>query len=325
MSFDVRPGRGRSIPIRAEPPAGTRPSSPSTPPTVAVRCRSISGWWQDVDSSVRALAVLPGTDRGAAHDRITAWRRAAGGSFVGTDYALAPGTIRSRTIAAIAAGVSSPEVVAESPAPREILVCGHGRRDRCCGSLGVRLQAQMIGQLSGVRVRRCSHLGGHRFAPTAITFPDGHWWAYLDPGSVDRIVNGDIDADLLARHCRGRGGLGAAAQLVERQLLAEHGPAWNEVDIDTVATDGGLDDLGTTIVTMAWHEWEPRDDGSSVPRPISAAGRVWQRRPDHQDNGHRAAAGLAAHRSASRPRFDEKTILSTLNVKERTCDRSGER
>lgn len=45
-----------------------------------------------------------------------------------------------------------------------LLVCTHGTRDRCCGTLGVKLVKALRGQ--GVEVWEVSHLGGHRFAPT---------------------------------------------------------------------------------------------------------------------------------------------------------------
>lgn len=210
----------------------------------------ISELWSGFDPSIRALAVLPLAGE-AADGRVTAWRRAAGGNFVGTDYTLAAGANHAKEVAAIAAGEPTSNVVA-TPAPNEIFVCGHGQRDRCCGNFGVRLEAQLAGRHSGVRVRRCSHLGGHRFAPTAITFPDARWWAYLDTDLVDRIFADDIDPALLASHYRGRGGLHAAAQLVERQLFAELGAAWKRAVITAVTTVPDPDDTDVMVVDLAW-------------------------------------------------------------------------
>jgi hypothetical protein len=210
----------------------------------------ISELWSGFDPSVRALAVLPdGVDRRGM--MITAWGRALGGSFVGTDYTLAAGASYSTEIAAIATGKPTSNVVA-TPAPNEILMCGHGQRDRCCGNFGVRLQTQLSSRLEGIRVRRCSHLGGHRFSPTAITFPDGRWWAYLDSGLVDRIIAADIDAVLLASHYRGRGGLGAHAQMVERQLFTEHGAAWKHVAISSVTTIADPENPEAVLVSLEY-------------------------------------------------------------------------
>ena len=40
-------------------------------------------------------------------------------------------------------------------------------------------------------VWRCSHTGGHRYAPTAITLPDGRAWAYADVGLLDGVLARD--------------------------------------------------------------------------------------------------------------------------------------
>jgi hypothetical protein len=68
---------------------------------------------------------------------------------------------------------------------RHVLVCTHGRRDACCGTLGTRLASALPELGAGVRVWRTSHTGGHRFAPTALLLAEGTMWAYLD---IDRLV-----------------------------------------------------------------------------------------------------------------------------------------
>ncbi len=60
------------------------------------------------------------------------------------------------------AGLSAPQV----------LVCTHGSRDRCCGVLGGFIFAQLKRHLPET-VWQVSHLGGHRFAPTAVCLPLG--------------------------------------------------------------------------------------------------------------------------------------------------------
>jgi hypothetical protein len=131
------------------------------------------------------------------------------------------------------------------PGAVDVLVCGHGSRDRCCGSLGTALA------LGAAGVRRTSHTGGHRFAPTAVVLPAGTSWAFLDDDALRRITarEGPLD-DLLARY-RGCAALGwPAAQAAERVPFAEVGWTWLDhrrratplpggaVRIDAVAPDG---------------------------------------------------------------------------------------
>ena len=115
---------------------------------------------------------------------------------------------------------------------RELLICTHGARDRCCGSLGTRLALAMAdesGPDGAARVWRTSHTGGHRFAPTAILFPEGTGWGYLDEGVLRRIVrrSGAV-ADVLPLY-RGCAGLTSPRiQAVERAVLAAVG--WSLFD-----------------------------------------------------------------------------------------------
>ena len=127
----------------------------------------------------------------------------------------------------------------------DVLLCGHGTRDRCCGSLGTALA------LSTAGVRRTSHTGGHRFAPTGVVLPAGPSWAFLDGDALRRVIarEGPLD-DLLPRY-RGCAALGwPAAQAAERVAFAEVGWGWLDhrrratslpdgvVRIDAVAPDG---------------------------------------------------------------------------------------
>lgn len=113
------------------------------------------------------------------------------------------------------------------PWPTDVLICGHGRRDRCCGTLGTGLALQLAASHAGgnnVRLWRTSHTGGHRFAPTMIVLPEATVWAYADPDLVDRVLqrSGPLD-DLLTRY-RGCSGLSSPpVQALERSVLAEVG------------------------------------------------------------------------------------------------------
>jgi hypothetical protein len=64
------------------------------------------------------------------------------------------------------------------------LVCTHGARDRCCAKWGVSLW-EALRKREGERVWQCSHLGGHRFAPTALALPSGLLWGRLALDDVD--------------------------------------------------------------------------------------------------------------------------------------------
>lgn len=107
----------------------------------------------------------------------------------------------------------------------DVLVCGHGSRDRCCGALGTSLAVQA--GASGVEVRRTSHTGGHRLAPTGIVLPQGTSWAFLDEEALGRIGGHTGEhMDLVPRY-RGCTGLDSSTvQAAERVPFAELGWPW---------------------------------------------------------------------------------------------------
>ena len=155
---------------------------------------------------------------------------------------------------------------------RAVLICTQGSHDVCCGSEGTRLAADFEGALRAYRradvnepypgaptasgrvsVYRVSHTGGHRFAPTAMTLPDGRMWAGIEAGELASILDRTADASALAPRCRGWWGAATGpAQVGERAVLAEIGwslesmarevrfrrtpDAW---EVDVIATSAG--------------------------------------------------------------------------------------
>ncbi len=169
----------------------------------------------------------------------------------------------------LAAGIRS---LAESPVMddgmRDLLVCTHGARDRCCGAMGTSL-AMNVSSRDGLRVRRTSHLGGHRFAPTAVLFPEGTAWAWLDDALVDAILERTGDVADVIPHYRGSTALAdPVVQFTERAAFAEVGWEWldNERVGMVVATDG---DWTTVRLDSALGTWFGTvQQLGTVPQPV---------------------------------------------------------
>jgi hypothetical protein len=191
------------------------------------------------DERARVMMVVP-QGEGAEGDgrlRVVHRRRAGTHRLEGVDHRVEPAAVP----ALLADLLAAPErdqrdwPSAVGPAPPEVLVCGHGRRDACCGRWGTRLHAELDARLTSVRVWRCSHTGGHRFAPTALTLPDGRGWAYADADLLEGVLTRTADVTALGAHDRGCLALDPWAQVVERAVFAALGWGWLDHDvIDTI-------------------------------------------------------------------------------------------
>ncbi|HEX4245519.1 MAG TPA: sucrase ferredoxin [Acidimicrobiales bacterium] len=131
------------------------------------------------------------------------------------------------------------------PALTDVLICGHGRRDRCCGALGTSLALELAaggGARDEIRLWRTSHTGGHRFAPTMIVLPEATVWAFADADMVERITRRDGSLDDLVPRYRGCSGLGSPrVQALERAVLAEMGwPVLSSVRWGEELPDGSV-------------------------------------------------------------------------------------
>jgi len=149
----------------------------------------------------------------------------------------------------------------------DVLLCSHGARDRCCGSMGSALTIAALAE--GIAVRRTSHTGGHRFAPTAVLLPEGTAWAFLDGDALRRITTrtGPLD-DLLPRY-RGCGTLGPpAVQAVERVAFAEIGWSWLDHRRRAVELDDGVVRIEAIAPGGAELAWEAQvEPGRRLPVP----------------------------------------------------------
>ena len=119
-------------------------------------------------------------------------------------------------IAALLAG----DVIAPRTEPL-LLICANGKRDICCSTYGVAFY-NAIKPMLGENVWQCSHIGGHRFAATGITFPMAVAYGYLDPEHapmlVDHISNGTVWLDKLRGDLRYSEVLQAADYFLRQQL-----------------------------------------------------------------------------------------------------------
>jgi hypothetical protein len=139
----------------------------------------------------------------------------------------APGSVRMRHTAnatddeilsldfsAIAANALPP--IGDKTDAGVIFVCTHSGRDRCCAVHGRALVNALTDHVPEPdSVWECSHLGGHRFAPTALVMPAGIVYGRLDLPSALAITTHMNERLVDLDHCRGRSAFAAPLQAAD--------------------------------------------------------------------------------------------------------------
>jgi hypothetical protein len=111
---------------------------------------------------------------------------------------------------------------------RDLLICTHGNIDAACARFGFPIYDQLRKTYAAphLRVWRCTHFGGHQYAPTLVDLPSGRYWGHLEADLLDALVwqQGDLAA---LGHCyRGWAGLGKFEQIAEREIWLREGWDW---------------------------------------------------------------------------------------------------
>ena len=150
-----------------------------------------------------------------------------------------------------------------------LLVCTNSKRDVCCALRG-RPVAQALADDPAYagRVLEVSHLGGHRFSPTALLLPWGHAFGRLDAATAMAVLDGADDGRIgsLAHH-RGRTAASQPVQAASCAVRAAEG-------ID------GLDDVDALRVigdraVPAGLRWQGEDGVADV-EVRHRDGRAWR-------------------------------------------------
>jgi hypothetical protein len=104
-----------------------------------------------------------------------------------------------------------------------VLVCTHGKHDRCCARRGRPLYQALADHAGEGWVWQASHLGGDRFAGNAVFLPEGLYFGRVGPQEapavLDRYLAGRIDLT----HYRGRSCYPFDVQAAERAVRESSG------------------------------------------------------------------------------------------------------
>jgi hypothetical protein len=118
-------------------------------------------------------------------------------------------------IAACLAGADSAGVPVEHPL---LVVCTHGKRDRCCAKFGRPLYDEVCEQAERDWVWQSTHVGGDRFAGNLVCLPAGLYFGRVERGDVWSLLD-ELLADRIAlEQYRGRCCYTFPEQAAEREV-----------------------------------------------------------------------------------------------------------
>jgi len=130
--------------------------------------------------------------------------------------------LRGIDVAGVLAGSA-----AAPPPPLErplLVVCTHGKRDRCCARYGRPLYDALRARED---VRECvwqsTHVGGDRFAGNLVCLPEGVYFGRVTPAGAGTVVDEYRAGRIELGHYRGRAAYGFAAQAAEIRIREETG------------------------------------------------------------------------------------------------------
>ncbi|MEM8612416.1 MAG: sucrase ferredoxin, partial [Cyanobacteria bacterium P01_H01_bin.105] len=112
---------------------------------------------------------------------------------------------------------------------RDIMICTHGNIDIACARFGQPIYKKLRDNYTAngqLRVWRCSHFGGHQFAPTLVDFPTGQVWGHLEEDILDTLIDRNQPVTNLRPFYRGWSGLEKYGQIVEREIWMRRGWEW---------------------------------------------------------------------------------------------------
>ena len=120
-------------------------------------------------------------------------------------------------------------LLGEAPSPGEplehplLLVCTHGKRDRCCARRGQVLSAALAGRAPDDWVWQATHVGGDRFAGNLVCLPEGLYFGRVGRRDSARVLERYLEGAIELDFYRGRSCHSFPVQAAERAVRLRAG------------------------------------------------------------------------------------------------------
>lgn len=158
-----------------------------------------------------------------------------------------------------------------------LLVCTHGRHDRCCAELGRPLAAAMA-QAAPDETWEVSHIGGDRFAANVLVLPHGLYYGRLSAADAPHFVAAHRAGRLDLEHLRGRTTFPFPVQAAECYLRRHLGL----LDIEALAleADARSGPESRVVFGLPGARWQVRvDTRPGEPRQLTCSATLRRSAP----------------------------------------------
>ena len=120
-----------------------------------------------------------------------------------------------------------------------LLVCTHGKHDRCCARYGRPLYDALRDQVDPEWVWQCTHIGGDRFAGNLVALPQGAYYGRVGREDVWPLVDAYLGGRVRVENYRGRSCYTFVVQAAERHVREQTGLlGFDEVEFASVQRAG---------------------------------------------------------------------------------------
>ncbi len=183
---------------------------------------AVPEWVAAAGESGRRVRVLAAVPTHSEEHRVVVYQRVSGEAEMRrTEHRCLPDEVVDLLAVLLLDGLdASPTTVVDTGVPiRELLICAQGSHDVCCGARGTEFAAEIAAARPRVEVRLVSHTGGHRFAPTGVSLPDGRMWGMIEVAEMLAVIDRAGRPSDVAPRCRGWTGTDGPGQVAERAVF----------------------------------------------------------------------------------------------------------
>lgn len=99
-----------------------------------------------------------------------------------------------------------------------LVVCTHGKRDRCCAKSGRPLYDALREETDSSWVWQSTHVGGDRFAGNVVVLPQGLYYGRVEPEGVPAVLDAHAAGRIDLEHFRGRAAYAFQVQAAEHAV-----------------------------------------------------------------------------------------------------------